>query len=728
MKKFFTAICSSFVLLSVLMMAGCGKKVDVAYADMGLDPDVEYSDYEYIAPENFFDLDYRGEMPEPETPYGKLDLSTKAGGEGSDASVVPGLRDLKDYATSYQTKRLSKEEYLAALAKNAKEGREITYADKKRPSETSSAKTEEKKAEKEESEDTEKGDLFVKDWGPQGSVPGEVNRAQFYIEFSLPVKALTALDDQDKINKEAKKIFTITPEIKGNYHWYGTKNLSFEADETLDPCIPYVLTVNEGVRSNGGKALTGTTTFTTKTAEARLVAYSPAVTKDSNNSGQFSSDSGYPKEAAKDVKLLFNYTFSADDVYSRIAVTIRKDNESDWRELGYSVQGDYDSGSARISSDKKKTNTFYMTINDKIENESTIKISFNTGSRVANYTYKTLVPFRVVEAEDYSGRSYGAAVRFKFNQPVNRNTFLQGFQCSTQTLTDDNFSFWRNEVTMQYLNLTPGERSKVSVNTNLKNVYGFNLTDSREVSIKGKDYQGYARYIDSGNVIMEAQFPHKLLFEYMNATRGSYRISSTSYPLDVPDWDSRYRYGDSGSIYVDTSSRNTRQFVEIDLEPYLENGRGSVRFESDVRTSYVNWRGEDDENRNTNFLNVQVTDLAATARFGINKAVVMVRSMQNNTPVAGAKVYLSNRRNSLHTATVETDADGLAQILLTPQDQSTFSEWADQNTVVVNVSTDTDSVMFIPTTHSTWADGVYTDGVHRALTPVQRTFMFCDRG
>jgi len=718
MKKVFSTLMALFAVISLFTAAGCSGKKS-AYAEDGLNPDVEYADYEFIDPENFFTLDFRGEIPEAPSVPGKIDISG-SGATGDSTSVIPGLRSLDKYQTQYNTKRLSVEEYLAAMAKNKKEGRKITYGSGSASSQSATSSGSEPEAE------SENDDFYVYNWGPGLSVPGEMENPQFYVEFSLPAKALTALTDQDKINAEAKKIMTITPEVKGNYRWYGTKNLSFEATEPLDPCVSYTISVSPSTTSAGGKSITRTLTFSTKTASARVVSLNPGVTKE-NQSYYYNSDSGLPAADAKYFKISFNYFFTPEEVYSRVALFTQPSSGST-KELSYSLTAETDSSRAKVSKDKKKSNTFYVSINDPVENDSTIQISFNTGSSVTKNYYRTLVPFKVVSAKDYMGRGYGTAARFEFNQPVDSSTLLSAFNCSTQDLTSDNFSCWGKTVTVQYLKAKPGQKTTISVNNNLKNSYGFNLTKTDSVSMVAKDYQGYARYIDSGNKIMEAQFPHKILFEYMNAQNGAYRISSTSNPLEYVGWNNRFKAGQSGSIWIDTSSRNTREFIEIDLDPYLVNGKGAVRFEADVATSYINWQGYEDTQNNTNFLNIQVTDLAATARIGINRAVIMVRSMEHNTPVAGASVYITNTENGLHTQTVKTDANGLAVINLSSKDQSYIRSWDSQDGIVVNVETSDDKVMFKPSTHSSWGSGVYTRPLYDALKPVQRTFMFSDRG
>ncbi len=724
MKKLLFGLLALLGVSSILSLTGCGEK-QVANADQELVPGVEYADYEFIDPSKFFELDYRGEYVEPESVPGKLDLSGD-GAAGASSSVIPGLRSLGNYKTSYNTKRMSLSEYLAAKEKQKKSPRKITVSNANRPQDSSSetaekaSDTEQKPASSSNEPEKEEGSLIVRDWGPSYSVPGEMQRPQFYVEFNHPVKALKALDDQDKINKDAKKVFTITPEIKGNYRWLGTKNLSFECDDALDPCISYTITVNPDLKSIGGNKLDGRNEFNTRTAPAKVTNYLPGVSKE-HSYVDYSSDAGLPVEAAKYCKVFFNYYFTSDDVYSRLSL----DNGG-----SFSIEGDFNkSDRVRVSNDKKRTNAWFITINDPLENNSDVRFVFNNGERTSKFSYKTLIPFTCTKAYEYTGNGYGNAVRFEFNQPVDEKTILSAVSCTTQEITRENISCWNRNVTIQYLKGKPGDLTEVNLNSNLKNAYGYELTNApQSVSFRTRDYQGYANYIESGNVIMESQFPHKLVFEWMNAEEGAYRVGSTDDPLYEKSWRDRFDYGDYGSVYIEPGKRNTKQFKEIDLEPYLVNGKGFVRFEADIRVRERNWRGNEEIDSKKNYLNVQVTDLAATVRYGINKAVVLVRSMEHNTPVEGASVFITNRNNSLHTASVLTDKNGIAVINFTKEEQHTFNKWEDQSNVVVNINYGDDKVMFRPSSHSSWRSGISTDSIYTALKKYQRTFMFCDRG
>ncbi len=646
-------------------------------------------------------LDYSRMLPEPET-SDAASFQNPVASDNAGESVIPGLRPLDQYKTKYKTQRqdLPKPKVTPPALQEKPNSAPETPKQETMKTAASAKK------------------LTVSSWGPAGQVPAGLERTEFYVEFSLPVKKMTALEDQKTINREGKKILTITPEIPGNYHWKGTSCLVFEADEDLPPGVSYTLSVNPKLKAVTGEALSGDITFTTNTAPLNLLSYNPGATPQKPYY-YYNSYGGLPKEDAKHVMLVFNYYLSIEELYSTVSLhTLGK-------KLNYSAAGDFDRAKARVSKDGRKTSKFFLTINDSLEDNSYVNIKYSdkNGSVISSVEYKTLIPFELL----YTDRgNYGRSISFKFNQPVDEKTVLNAIKVNGKPIDSDQFycSSWDNCLHLYSLDVKPGEQAEIQVLDSLKNEYGFNLSDSQSFTLTGKDYPGYARFLDSGSAIMEAQFPHKLVFEYMNATRGSYSLSS---PVK------------SDSFSVDTSHRNTRQFVEIDLDPYLVKGRGSVDFNAFIPASYLNYEGVEDEQKYENRLNIQVTDLAATVRYGVNKAVVMVRSMEKNLPVAGADVRIINKKtNDLYfeTQAVKTDKNGKAVIRFTPEQQekltgskstSWYYDW-NRGDVFVEVKTADDQVLFRPDGHSTWSSGVNSGYLYDALRTFKKTYIFCDRG
>ena len=139
-------------------------------------------------------------------------------------------------------------------------------------------------------------------------------------------------------------------------------------------------------------------------------------------------------------------------------------------------------------------------------------------------------------------------------------------------------------------------------------------------------------------------------------------------------------------------------------------------------------------------MTIQVTDLGITARLGINRAVLLVRSLSTGKPVPNAKVdvllgqsYSSrNLDPSNILASGTTDENGLCIIEYT-EDQIIRYEYAcsmeySNDYLIVQVTNGDDKAAFIPDSHSTWNFNVNNGSRSKVRKPQQQTFMFVDRG
>ncbi len=719
--------------LFIFTLAGCkGAKNNSAQQSVGLSSKVsiakertpvvmtlENNVASFESMTNFFKPDYATEAPE-QSEDEKDSASKNEGSKGKKnskptTSVIPGLRKLSDYITSYSS-------------------------EKKRVK-----LPETKKAVSQKDEDYSDVPFVIEDWGPKNSIVSEAEKPTFYVIFSVPVRSLTSLDTAES----AAEIMSIEPAIKGSFHWYGTQHISFEADEAADPFTIYTIKVKPDLTSIYGDKITGTTTFTTKAEPVKIKNIYGGFIKETQYA--YDNVTGALPPYENRVLVRTNYLLTAQALADRLEIAV---GELWLDRTDFSVEGDftkktfsYWGNEPECDETKNTTNTFVVTINATVPHNKVITIKSKDDTR--KLTYKTLQPFddRGVPAyADYTSGNMGTPLTVRFTQKVDLQMVLDKVQIRDMdgnvfALTKDNVSINGLSVTIHSLPLEMDTQYRIYFMKGFKDIYGQIYSDGQYnyySEFRTKPVKAYVKYLDRGTKMMEAQFPHKLIYEYQNVNEGSwYKISSVLNPLYT---DEKGSAGDR--IMIDPGEKNKRQFKEINLDNYLTNGRGFIRFDAATKYNTINYNDELVEKTDKNTLTIQVTDLGITTRMGINRAVVMVRSLSTNEPVDNADVYILHDIESFindplapdHViAQGKTDKDGLAVINYTEEQIAAYEsdpayQYSYNDNLTVYVSKGVDKAVFVPSSHNSWRDGVTTSNRQAARKPIQRTFMFVDRG
>ncbi|MBR1615465.1 MAG: hypothetical protein IJ673_08270, partial [Treponema sp.] len=271
---------------------------------------------------DFYTLDYTPETPEPKPVPSKLDTSFQNAGGG--AQEKRRARSLKDYKTKYSTERKSYSDF--------------NYADD---------------TDRVASEDSD-GELTVLDWGPKGSIVAENDYPTFYVVFSEPVRALSALED----TKDTSDVLEISPKLKGTFHWLGTDQIAFEAEESAEPSKAYTLRVNKGLRSVKGAVISGETEFTTTADPIKIERIRPGSTIEKNCT--YSSGSGLPESLARNLVVRMNMKMDAETFKSVVSV---HDSREKGTPFAYSAEPVLQSKyGARFDATRRVSDTFAVKI------------------------------------------------------------------------------------------------------------------------------------------------------------------------------------------------------------------------------------------------------------------------------------------------------------------------------------------------------------------------------
>ena len=666
---------------------------------------------------SFFTPDYSTETPD----YSVESEQTKAAEKKSkkekeSTSVIPGIKKLGEYKTKYSSEKKSL----------------ITYTPGKKQT---------------EEEDLSGIPFTVEDWGPKTSVVSEAKFPTFYVIFSQPVRSLAALDAPSSTSD----FVSISPAIKGTFRWYGTQHISFEAEEASDPSVTYTITVNPKVKSIYGKTIQGETTFTTQAEPVKIKQIWGGYIKETLCA--YDNTTGALPDYENRVLVRTNYLLKPESLAEKLIINV---DDKLCSKGDFSVQADFTNKSfsywnntPECNVEEGTSNTFIVTINVPIPHNTVIKL--HTIDETKTYSYKTLQSFDRVRINDYTNYTdgnIGNPLQIIFTQIPDEKSVLENINVHDKNdnifyLTKDNIIINGRYLTIHSLPLELDSEYRLFIMADFKDVYG-QLYCNGEYNyyyyFKTRPVKAYVNYLDYGARMLEAQYPHKILYEHQNIEDPSfYQVQTVENPLFTRNDNITY----NNKTMVSDTVRNQRHFEEIDLDPYLTNGYGFVRFDASTKFWDIdNWSQEKYLKEEKNTLTIQVTDLGITARMGINRAVIMVRSLSKNEPVADADVYIldecssfSNGNNPLNhiIAQGKTDKNGLAIINYTEEQIVAYENnenynYSYQDNLTVYVAKGDDKAVFTPTSHNSWRDGVTTSSRHDARKAQQRTFLFVDRG
>lgn len=670
----------------------------------------------------FFSPEFESATPETsENAAKKAALSVQKSSAKSSESVIPGLRKISDYKISYSTKR--KEFY-----KSSVETENIS-------SETADGNKSSGPQNQSENENSEK-EFFVEEWGPQ-KIVSESKNPTFYVVFSQPAHRLSALEKPS----ETSEVMSVSPKLKGTFHWYGTKHLAFEAEEPAEPGAQYIIQINENLKSLGGNPIVRETSFKPKAEELKIMNLFGGFHKDGNYYNYCSDyEGGATPEYADTFFIRFNYPLTAEKANEILEVKINKKNYQFAAAADYNEKAFYWNGvKAKFDKAKQESNSFIVKISGEIPLNNSVNVKIKDSH--SEKSYATLRRFRISKVSnktDYSENKKSNPLSVTFTQTPDLQSLIQNTKFDFDfALTENNVSVDGKKAYFYNLPVSKREKHSISFDENLKDIYGQTLYQRAKTAYEFtvSSPVSYSKFLNYGAKIMEAQFPHKIIFEYQNILPESkYWIGATDNPLDLT---TKNLNKSSDAVLIEPGKQDERHFSEIDLNPYLKDGFGSVKFEASLeRERYNSWKDETEVVSDSNIQTIQVTDIGATVRFGANKLVAFAASLKTGRPIANAEVQIfTNLQKDVKPtllASGKTDKNGLCIIDFTEKEfnnlKKFYNEKSYKEQLSVKVINGKDSVIFYPDTHNPYASGVDTASLLYALSEKQRTFVFVDRG
>jgi uncharacterized protein YfaS (alpha-2-macroglobulin family) len=541
-------------------------------------------------------------------------------------------------------------------------------------------------------------------------------------------------------------IVSITPALKGNFRWYGTSFLSFEADEPCQGQRIYTITVDPSAASIYGQRISGETRFSFETEGLTFKSLLPGE-EFKKRTRRYFPDNAVPPEAARQITLVFNYPVRAEELAPFLEVATQA------------------GGVKNFTLTQTAPDTLLADLRDPVEFDTEVRVTLKKGAKSGGTedpdgtipgtkadqitTFRTPGPFRVDEIR--RAASYGKyrnLTEIRFSQGLNEATLLGNIRTDPpMPLTADNIEVAGPTVRVYNLPLTYGDAFTLFVDTGVEDIYGRKLSSPYSDVVRlpppppPLGQVSFLNYYDS-HEMLEAQFDPRYLFAYTNIAPNSwYEVGALNNPYSTEPLRSIRTNLNPGKV-------NTRYFEEIDLKPFLNPlGKGFISFKAHMELlTGEKIRGTENYKTATQdqHFGLQVTDLGLSVRYGFNKTVVLVTSLSTGEPVEGAAVRLlapqmleepGPQDISLAECFGEalTDEHGLAVIptaagVLRENTRNSSSRYYYYEVPGVFVEKDGDRAVFQPSSHNAWAHGIDNALPQRAEEVALTTFMFSDRG
>ncbi|HET6450992.1 MAG TPA: MG2 domain-containing protein, partial [Spirochaetia bacterium] len=405
--------------------------------------------------------------------------------------------------------------------------------------------------------------------------------------------------------------------------------------------------MSPSLKSLQGEAITGDTTFTFRTEPLSIVSMSP------------SGDDVEP-EASQQVLLTFNFPVDMKTILPSLRL------EAAGKSVPFKAGRPEITNREQLGPYEDADRMVLLTPSSALPWDTDVKVRVLKGARPRpeNYgtdaeiaqSFHTLRPLSVEDTSSVMGRT-GVTAQIRFNHAIKEETAAPNLR-----MASPGYDVAKNlDISGQWVSLAniPSDFESsfsVDVLAGITDQYGQKLGEDQTETFDVGPAEAYVNFRDSGQRILEAQFPPNVAVEMQNVDSGSYAVGRLSSPFaSLPA--GRQRTIDTSGI-----PRNRRHFELFNLLPYLNDaGKGAA---------YLSWtfkglfEGSDTPEEQKESLVVQVTDIGASLHVGFNSVMVMASSLATGAPISGATATL--RKDGKAVASARTDAKGLAAIPLAP--------------------------------------------------------------
>lgn len=544
--------------------------------------------------------------------------------------------------------------------------------------------------------------FFVTNVNPTGELPSKMEFPEIQIEFSKPVVALKKLGEVSAKSNAAK----IEPELKGAWRWYGTSVLSFVSAEKALPQKNYTLTISPELASADGEKISGELDFSFHTEDLKLTSLRIYQEKDKNSYIDYSS---VPVEAARKIVLTFNAEVDASFVKNGISVN---DGKSD---LKFSAKNLKDGGKNQILIELENAPAEDSNVTVTLKKGAAAGKNLRATETETSKSFHTIVPFAIKNITSYppyvlftSPLKNGSEERIAENISTDLESKSES-KSEKFKITKDNIEIFGNALRIKNLPFEHGEKFSITIEKNLTDIYGRALETEKTFKVSVPDAEDFVLFHNQGLAAKTSSENPEIKFSHQNIKGGYFEI--------IPLFDSN---GNESKLAqkkfnLEKGERNKEKTESVDLKSFLENKnglyKGALLFKCKAKLEGADADlKNDDDTEGLHAEVLQFTDLAATVRISLDKAVVRITNVKTGLPVEGArvqeyktevpdyyKILKAKDKNSFFKnlggeKTALTGKDGTAEIALSAED---FGEENRNKTLCFKITTADDNLFYI---------------------------------
>ena len=500
-------------------------------------------------------------------------------------------------------------------------------------------------------------------FSPTGLVPLATDLS---VTFSHP---MISVSSQTKASETVP--IKLTPEVKGQWRWLGTKTLIFDAKERFPMATKFTATISAGTRSAIGGTLQKDFSWNFETPPPKVEMF--------NRTNE---------TVRRDAILLakFDQKINAEAVLQKInavsngqKITLRLANQSE------------------IDADKKLSETVKTLVPnqwiafravDLLPIDSWVSVNFEAGMPSAEGDLTS------VKAQNFGFKTFGAMklndtfcgydrarkecksyedLRIEFNNPIDSQSFDKSLVKIEPPLTDAKIAIYGDEIEIGGCCKEPRKSYKVRVSKDLKDIYGQTLDKdiSVEFKIGADDASLYYEKRDTEIITLDPS--GKRVFSVYSVNYPNLKVKI--YAVTPEDYEAYYRYNQSekkelpaiGKLVYDKtvkvkSKPDESAETKINLAPAMPNGFGHaiLIIEPPVIT-------EDNEDQKI-VVWLQATQIGVDAFADYESLTVYASDLKSGKPLQNVGLQISNGANGT------TNENGLASLEL-PSKYEERGDW-----------------------------------------------------